>query len=73
MGRTGRATPETKDPSTPIALARDGVRLTNAGDADNAEPLAQRASGLKRAGAVPAAGGTGLGRCCTRMRAGRGS
>jgi hypothetical protein len=53
--RTGFAITEARDPSTPPnASARDGLRPANAGDADCAEPLAQRASGLERAGAWPA-------------------
>ena len=52
VGCTGCATAETKDPSTLIALAYDGMRPTNAGDADDMEPLALCVSGLERAGAV---------------------
>ena len=53
MGRTGCCvTAEKKEPSTPIALARDGARPTNAGIMDNTEPLALCVSGLERAGAV---------------------
>ena len=60
----------TKDPSTPIMLVCDGTRLMNAGDVDNTKPLAQRMSGLKRAGAVLVTGVTGLGQCCARTHAG---
>ena len=54
------------------ALAHDSARPMNAGDADDAVPLALKASGLKGAGVVPATGGMGLGQCCVRMHAGQG-
>ena len=46
VGHTCCVTAETKDPSTPIALACDSARLTNVGNADNTElePLTQVAS-----------------------------
>ena len=53
MERTGYCvTTEKKEPSTPIALARDSARPTNAGDTDDTEPLTLCVSGLERAGAV---------------------
>ena len=45
-------TAKTKDPSTPIALAHNGIRLMNTGDADDMEPLTLCVSSLKRVGVV---------------------
>ena len=52
MGYIGCATAETKDPSTPIALAYNGMRPISAGDANDTKPFALCVSGLKRAGVV---------------------
>ena len=52
VGHTGYVTAKTKDPSTPIMLAHNDVRLMNAGDADDTEPLTLYVSGLKRAEVV---------------------
>ena len=70
--RTGCTMTEARGPSTHIVLADDGVRQTNAGDADDAEPLAQRVRGLEGAGMAPATCGMGLRRCCAGSCAGRG-